>query len=46
LIEKLVLGLRSYFAKNKNVKATDFGFDEDIQLIFFSEAFGGATGVR
>lgn len=46
LIEKLILGLRGYMSKNSNVRAADFGFDEDIQLIFFSEAFGNAAGIH
>lgn len=40
LVEKLLGELRRITTDNKNIKLS---LDEDIQLIFFSEAFGGAN---
>jgi len=39
LVEKLVAELRRIKEANSNI---NLGLDEDLQLIFFSEAFGGS----
>ncbi len=39
------MGVRTFLSRNKGANVGDFGFDEDIQLIFFSEAFGSSPQV-